>query len=69
MVFLSFLIIQRNTKCNMLNCMYDFLSFYPDNSDVEDGSLRKRRWSSSSPGSERNKAIAGNSVQFLSTLL
>ena len=55
----------------MLNCMYDFLSFYPDNSDVEDGSLRKRRRSSSSPSSDpkRNKGTAGNNVQFLSTLL
>ena len=65
MVFLSLLIILCFTKCNMFNCRYDFLSFYTDNSDAEDGSPRKRRRSSSSPsGSEpkRNQATAGNNV-------
>ena len=63
MVFLSLLIIQCNTKCNMFNCRYDFLSFYTDNSDAEDGSPRKKQRSSSSPsGSDpnRNKSTAGN---------
>ena len=65
MAFLSLLIILCFTKCNMFNCRYDFLSFYTDNSDAEDGSPRKRRRSSSPPsGSDpkRNKATAGNNV-------
>ena len=67
MVFLSLLILLCFTKCNMFNCRYDFLSFYTDNSDAEDGSPRKRRRSSSSPsgsGSDpkRNKATAGDNV-------
>ena len=65
MAFLSLLIILCFTKCNMFNCRYDFLSFYTDNSDAEDGSPRKRRQSSSPPsGSDpkRNKATAGNNV-------
>ena len=52
MVFLSLLIILCFTKCNMFNCRYDFLSFYTDNSDAEDGSPRKRRRSSSPSGSD-----------------
>ena len=49
----------------MIHCGYDFLSFYTDNSDAEDGSPRKRPQSSSPPsGSDpkRNKATAGNNV-------
>ena len=62
MVFLSLLIIQCNTKCNMFNCRYDFWSFYTDNSDTADGSPRKRRRSSSPSGSDpkRKKSTAGN---------
>ena len=65
MAFLSLLIILCFTKCNMFNCRYDFLSFYTDNSDAEDGSPRKRPQSSSPPsGSDpkRIKATAGNNV-------
>ena len=49
----------------MFHCGYEFLSFYTDNSDAEDGSPRKRPQSSSPPfGSDpkRNKATAGNNV-------
>ena len=42
----------------MFNCRYNFLSFYTDNSDVEDGSPPQ----SSGSDPERNKAIAGNDV-------
>ena len=49
----------------MFNCGYDFLSFYPDNSDAEDGSPRKTRRSSSPPSCsdpKGKKATAGNNV-------
>ena len=49
----------------MIHCGYDFLSFYTDNSDAEDGSPRKRPQSSSPLSGldpKRNKATAGNNV-------
>ena len=43
----------------MFNCGYDFLSFYPDNSDIE---LRRSSAPPSCSDPKRKKATAGNNV-------